>query len=60
MIYDSYTKTDDYYEFIKGEEHLILPASNIVLVDDESGMIAIKTIASRATIGLVRKTANNE
>lgn len=56
MIYDSYTKTDDYYEFIKGEEHLIIPSANIILVDDESGMIAIKATATRQTLGLVRKT----
>lgn len=56
MIYDSYIKTDDYYEFTKGDDKFIIPASNIILVDDESGMIAIKATATRQTLGLVRKT----
>lgn len=54
MQFISYTKTDSYYEF-NGENgyKLIAPASDIVLVDDESGAIAVKSTASRCTIGYI-------
>jgi len=56
MIFISYTKTDSYYEFIteSGTKYLI-PVQSVILVDDESGLIAVKNTASRKTIGLLRK-----
>ena len=55
MIYTSYTKTDAYYEFTGSEGKLIMPATDVILTDDESGMIAIKSTASRCTVGLLKK-----
>ena len=54
MRFISYTKGDAFYEF-NGEngEKLIVPSQNVILVDDESGAIAIKNTASRKTIGLL-------
>lgn len=54
MRFTSYTKTDTYYEFI-GENgyKLIAPISDIMLVDDESGAISVKSTASRCTIGYI-------
>lgn len=56
MIFNSYTKTDTYYEF-NGENgiKLIAPTKSIILVDDESGALTIKSTTSRCTIGLVPK-----
>lgn len=51
MIYTGYTKTDSYYEFVGDGEKLIIPASEVILVDDNSGMITIKTKATRKAIG---------
>lgn len=53
MLYDSYNKTDAYYEFIKGDIKTIAPVTAVILVKDESGLLSIKTIATRKTIGLV-------
>lgn len=55
MIYTGYTQTDAYFEFTGSEGKLIMPATDVVLVDDESGMIAIKNTASRCTVGLLKK-----
>lgn len=54
MIYTGYTQTDAYFEFTGSEGKLIMPATDVVLVDDESGMIAIKNTASRCTVGLLK------
>lgn len=51
MIYTNYVKTDSYYEFVGDGEKLIIPASEVILVDDNSGMITIKTKATRKAIG---------
>ena len=51
MIYTGYSKTDSYYEFVGDGEKLIIPASEVILVDDNSGMITIKTKATRKAIG---------
>lgn len=52
MIFKSYTKTDTYYEFVgeNGEKYLI-PATDVILVEDESCAISVKNTASRCTIG---------
>ena len=55
MIYTGYTKTDTYYEFVGSEGKLIMPTTDVILVDDESGMLAIKNTASRCTVGLLKK-----
>ena len=56
MRFVNYTKTDAYYEFVgeKGEKYLI-PASDVILVDDESGAVSVKNTASRNTIGYLIK-----
>lgn len=56
MIFNTMTKTDAYYLF-EGDNglKLIMPLDSVILVDDESGMKAIKLIASRRTIGLLRE-----
>lgn len=56
MIYDSYTKTDSYYEFIKGDIKTIAPVTAVILVEDESGLLSIKLIATRKVIGTVPKS----
>lgn len=55
MIFTSMTKTDAYYEFSGSEGKLIMPTTDVILTDDESGMIAIKNTASRCTIGLLKQ-----
>lgn len=55
-IYSHYDKTESYYEFYNDDgKTMIVPTSNIVLIDDESGFLSIKNTASRCTIGLVPK-----
>ena len=56
MKFVSYTKTDAYYEFIGEDgEKVIIPATDVVMVDDESNLISVKLIASRKVIGIVPK-----
>lgn len=57
MIYTNYTENENYYE-LTGEngEVLLVPRANTIIVDDESGVLSIKGIASRQTIALVRKS----
>lgn len=56
MRFISYTATDTYYEFIgENGEKYIIPATDVVLVDDESNLLSIKNTASRKTIGTVPK-----
>ena len=56
MRFVSYTKTDTYYEFVgeKGEKYIV-PATDVVMIDDESGAISVKNTASRCTIGYLIK-----
>ena len=55
MIYTAMNKTDAYYEFV-GEDgqKVIAPATDVIIVDDESGMKAVKLISSRRILGLLR------
>ena len=53
MIYTNYVKTDSYYEFTGNNKKLIVPATNVIIVDDNSGMKAIKLTTTRKTIGLL-------
>lgn len=56
MKFISYTATDSYYEFTgENEEKVLVPSVDIILVDDESGAIAVKNTASRCTIGYILK-----
>lgn len=55
MIFTGYTQTDTYYEFVGSEGKLIMPATDVILTDDESGYISIKNTASRCTVGLLKK-----
>lgn len=51
-----YTKTDTYYEFItENGNKVLMPLPSVILVDDESGAVAVKNTASRRTIGYVVK-----
>ena len=56
MIFNSYSKTDTYYEF-NGDDgvKLIAPVGSIILVDDQSGALSIKSVSSRCSIGIVPK-----
>ena len=56
MRFISYTATDTYYEFIgENGEKYIIPATSVILVDDESNLISVKLVASRKVIGTVPK-----
>lgn len=56
MKFTSYTKTDTYYEFIgENGEKVIIPAVDVILVDDESGAVTVKNIASRCVVGYYLK-----
>lgn len=55
MIFTDYTKTGTYYEFVgENGQKVIAPATDVIIVDDESGMKAVKLIASRRLLGLLR------
>ena len=54
MQYTSYTSTDSYYEFVDANGNkTLMPATSVILVDDESGLLSIKSVATRKTIGTV-------
>lgn len=56
MRFNTMTKTDTYYEFVGDNGlKLIMPLGNVILVDDNSGLISIKLVSTRKTIGTVRK-----
>lgn len=56
MRFISYTKTDTYYEFVgENGEKYIVPATDVVMIDDTSGAISVKNTASRCTIGYLIK-----
>lgn len=54
-IYNSMEKTSSYTKLTGDNYILYAPTSAIIIVDDESDMLAIKTIGSRKTIGLVKE-----
>lgn len=56
MKFISYTKTDSYYEF-NGEngEKVIIPSTDVIMIDDNSGAITVKSTASRNAIGFLIK-----
>lgn len=54
MRFTSYTKTDSFYIFnIEGGGKLYAPLSSVVLIDDNSGAVTVKYVASRKIIGYV-------
>ena len=56
MKFVSYTKTDAYYEFVgENNEKVIIPATSVVLIDDESGAITVKNTGSRCVVGYLIK-----
>ena len=56
MIFESYTQNDDYTEFVAADgTKLLMPTACVILIDDNSGCITIKSTASRKIVGLVKK-----
>ena len=55
MKYNSYTKGEGWYEFIADDMKLLVPESDVILIDDESGALTIKNIVSRCSLGVVPK-----
>lgn len=54
--YVSYTKDDSNYTFVdENGGKFITPVGSIMLVDDKSGLISVKGIATRKTIAIVQK-----
>lgn len=60
MIYTAINKNDAYIELSNGENKLIMPASNTIIVNDASGMQSIKTVGTRKTVALVKEENENE
>ena len=55
VYYNSYTLENDCYTFTSDEGVTLMPAATTILVDDNSGVVSIKNIGSRKTIGLLKK-----
>lgn len=60
-IFNSINKTETYVELRteKGEK-FIIPTSDAIFVNDESGMVSVKNTGSRKTIGLIPEDVYNE
>lgn len=55
MHFISYTKSDNYYEFVgENNEKYLIPSVDIILVE-EGDSISVKNTASRCTIGYLVK-----
>ena len=54
MIYTNINKNNTYIELSEGENKLLLPTSAVILVNDSSNLVSIKTIGSRKTVALVK------
>lgn len=54
IIANSYSLSDGVYTFVFDNGKQLFPQSSIILVDDESGLIAVKSVASRKTLFLAR------
>lgn len=58
-IASSYTSDEATYTFLfDGGKKMIFPISSVILVDDESGLVSVKNIATRKTMFLVRNNGN--
>ena len=56
MRYVSYEKQDAYYAFEdENGNKTLIPSVGIILVDDGSNLLTIKTIATRKVLGYVYK-----
>lgn len=56
MRFNTYSKTDTYYEFLGDDGYkMIIPTTDVVLINDESGVLTIKNTATRCIIGYVPK-----
>lgn len=53
MIYNNVNKNNAYIELSNGENKLIMPASDVIFVNDKSGFVSIKNTGSRKAIGLI-------
>lgn len=54
-IYEIIEQNEQYIKLRSDDEITLLPTKSTILVDDNSGFISIKNVASRKTIGLIRK-----
>lgn len=56
MIYSQINKMEGYYELVADNgEKMLIPSTNVIIVNDESGMLSIKNTASRCTVALVKE-----
>lgn len=55
MNFTSYVKGEGYYEFIGDGVEYLVPETDVILVDDESGLLTIKLLATRKVVGTVPK-----
>lgn len=47
---------EGYYELVADNgDKMLIPSTNIIIVNDGSGMLSIKNTASRCTVALVRE-----
>ena len=53
-IFNNMVKTDTYVQLKEGDNTIVMPVNSVIMVDDESGMLAVKTTGSRKTIALVK------
>ena len=54
MRFISYTQNDKYYEFLcEDGTKVLMPFSQVIIIDDNSGAITVKSIGSRSTIGYI-------
>ena len=63
ITFDSIIEKEHCYEFVKGAHKVVLPKSAAILVDDNSGLIAVKAPMTRKTLFAVKKaeeTANEQ
>lgn len=55
MTYNGKKETENAVHFQNGNNHLIVPKSALILVDDGSGIQSIKAIGTRKTIALFKE-----
>lgn len=49
-------KTSTYVELTEGNNKMFIPTDKAIIVDDESGLLSIKTNGSRKTVATVKKS----
>lgn len=49
---NSIIKNETYIEITDESKTILIPANAAILVDDESGLISVKTLATRKTIAI--------